>query len=383
MHCPPQSPTHNWVSLTLEHLMVVQRSIGLFSILVVTLLLSACGGKSTPGLGPVGPTVLSTNPSATSTGVNINTTVSAVFSTPMNPATITGSTFIVMQGSAVVTGTVTYSGSTATFTPASNLAVSTPFSVSISTGAKDVAGNALVATKSWGFTTGTTASLGPSPVDLGTAGNFVVLAKTGVSTVPSSALTGNVGVSPAAGSFLTGFSETADSTNVFSTSLQAVGKLYAANYAVPTPSNLTTAVSNMETAYTDAAGRVATPSNSELYSGNLGGRTFAPGLYRWTSSVSIPTDVTVSGGANDTWIFQTTGDLTMASAMKVVLGGTAQAKNIVWQVAGLVAFDANSHFEGIILSKTAITLKTGSTMNGRALAQSAIALQSATITQPQ
>jgi hypothetical protein len=371
--------------------MVIQRSIGLFSILVVTLLLSACGGNSTPG-GSLGPTVLSTNPSANSTGVNINTTVSAIFSTPMAPATITGSVtqpvvapaFTVMQGSAAVAGTVTYSGSTATFTPTSNLAISTPFTASISTAAKDLAGNPLVATKSWGFTTGTTASLGPPPVDLGTGSNFVVLAKTAISTVPTSALTGNVGLSPAAGSFLTGFSETADSTNVFSTSLQVVGKLYAANYAVPTPSNLTTAVSNMETAYTDAAGRVASPSNTDLYGGNLGGRTFAPGLYSWASNVSIPTDVTLSGGANDTWIFQTTGNLTMASAMKVSLGGTAaQAKNIVWQVAGQATFGANSHFEGILLSKTAITLQTGSTMNGRALAQSQIALQSATITQPQ
>jgi Ice-binding-like/Bacterial Ig-like domain len=366
--------------------MVTLRSTSVCGTLALTLVSLACGGgfNVAPGVGGgVGsPTVTSTNPSAGSTNVNINTTVTAIFSTPMDPTTITGTTFTVTQAGAAVSGTVTYAGSTATFTPTSDLVRSLPFSASISTGAKDLAGNALAAANPWTFTTGTTISVGPSPVDLGTAGNFVALAKTAISTVPTSALTGNIGVSPAAATFLTGFSPTADATNVFSTSPQVVGKLFAANYAVPTPSNLTTAVANMQTAYTDAAGR-PTPDFTDLYKGNLGGQTLSPGLYKWASSVSIPTNVTISGGANDTWIFQMSGDLTMASAKQVILIGGAQAKNIVWQVAGQATFGANSHFEGIILSKTGITLQTGSTMNGRALAQSQIALQSATVTQPQ
>jgi Ice-binding-like/Bacterial Ig-like domain len=367
--------------------MVTLRCTGVCSTLALTLVSLACGGGLNVAPGGGGgagsPTVTSTNPSPGSTGVNINAKISAIFSTPMDPTTITGTTFTVTQGGAAVLGTVTYAGSTATFTPASDLAISLPFSASISTGAKDLAGNALAAANPWVFTTGTTRSFGPNPVDLGTAGNFVALAKTLISTVPTSALTGNIGVSPAAATYLTGFSQTPmNSLSVFSKSTQVVGNLYAADYAVPTPSNLITAVSNMQAAYTDAAGRVATAGNTNLYSGNLGGRTLAPGLYKWGSSVSIPTDVTISGGANDTWIFQMTGDLTMASAQQVILGGSAQAKNIVWQVAGQATFHANSHFEGIILSQTAITLETGSTMNGRALAQSQIALQSATITQP-
>ena len=116
--------------------------------------------------------------------------------------------------------------------------------------------------------------------------------------------------------------------------------------------------------------------------GNIGGLTLAPGLYKWTSAVTIPTDVTLAGGANDVWIFQIPATSTMAAAKSVTLSGGAQAKNIFWQVAGQVTIGANAHFEGIILSKTAITLQTGASMNGRVLAQTQVALQQATITQP-
>lgn len=221
-----------------------------------------------------------------------------------------------------------------------------------------------------------------APVLLGTAGNFAILAKTGVSTVPTSVVTGDIGLSPAAASFITGFTLSADASNVFSTSPQVVGggKVYAANYAVPTPSNLTTAVLDMQAAYTDAAGR-PTPDHVNLGSGNIGGLTLAPGLYNWGSSVTIPTDVTISGGANDVWIFQMSGDLIMSSAARITLSGGAQTKNIFWQVAGQATIGTTAHFEGIILSQTAITLQTGATMNGRALAQSMVALDSATVTQ--
>ena len=228
---------------------------------------------------------------------------------------------------------------------------------------------------------------GPAPVPLGSAGSlgaagsYVILAKTGISNVTGSTVTGDIGLSPAAASFITGFSLVADATNVFSTSSSVVGKVYAANYAVPTPSNLTSAIGSMETAYTDAAGR-STPDFLELSTGNLGGLTLAPGLYKWTSTVTIPTNVTIAGGANDVWIFQTSSGLSISAAKSVVLSGGAQAKNIFWQVAGQVTLGATSHFEGIILSKTAITLQTGASMKGRALAQTQVALDNNVITQP-
>jgi hypothetical protein len=138
----------------------------------------------------------------------------------------------------------------------------------------------------------------------------------------------------------------------------------------------------MLTAYTDAAGR-PTPDYTELGTGNLGGKTLTPGLYKWTTNVTIPSAVTISGGANDVWIFQISGNLIMSSAVNVTLSGGAQAKNIFWQVAGQATFGANSHFEGIILSMTGITLQTGASMNGRALAQTAVVLDKNIVKQPQ
>lgn len=157
--------------------------------------------------------------------------------------------------------------------------------------------------------------------------------------------------------------------------------MYAADYAVPTPSNLTTAIAAMETAYTDAAGRT-TPDFTELGTGTIGGLTLEPGLYKWSSSVTIPTDVTLSGGADDTWIFQISGDLTLSAAKKVILAGGARAKNVVWQVAGQATFDTTSHFEGILLSQTGVTLNTNASMNGRVFAQSLVALDNNVLTQP-
>ena len=234
------------------------------------------------------------------------------------------------------------------------------------------------------------AGLGPAPVDVGpsadvaAAGSYVLLAKTGITNVTGSSISGgNVGLSPAAATFITGFSMTADPSNVYSTSasVTAPAKIYAANYAPPTPSNLTTAVLGMQTAYTDAAGR-SPPDHLNLSSGNLGGLTLAPGLYNWGTGVTIPADVTISGGAKDVWIFQISNDLDLSTAKKVILSGGAQAKNIFWQVAGQVTIHANAHFEGIILCKTAITLQTNASMNGRALAQSMIAIDNDAVTAP-
>ncbi len=329
------------------------------------------------------PTVSGTNPVSASVGVPINTKVAATFSKAMDPASLTATNFTLSQGATAVAGAVSSgaAGSTATFTPNSNLAANTLFTATIGASAKDLAGNALAAPYSWTFTTGSVAAKGPAPVLLGASGNYVVLAKTAISTVPSSAVTGDIGLSPAAASFITGFSLVADATNVFATSPQVTGKAFAADYAVPSPSNLTTAVSNMEAAYTDAASR-PTPDYLELGAGNIGGLTLQAGLYKWTSTITVPSDVTFSGGANDVWILQTSGDLTVSAAKHVILSGNAQAKNIFWQVAGTATFGAGAHLEGIVIAKTDIKLLTGATMNGRALSQTQVVLQQATLTQP-
>jgi hypothetical protein len=98
--------------------------------------------------------------------------------------------------------------------------------------------------------------------------------------------------------------------------------------------------------------------------------------------VTLPSDLVLNGGVNDVWIFQIAGNLTLSSAAKVTLIGGAQAKNVFWQVAGTVSLGTTSHFEGIILSKTSITFNSGASLNGRALAQTAVTLQQNIVVQP-
>jgi hypothetical protein len=222
---------------------------------------------------------------------------------------------------------------------------------------------------------------GPSAVNLLTAGNYAILAKSGVSNVATSAITGDIGLSPAQGSYLTGFAPTQDNSTVFDISSQVTGKLYAANYGAPTPVTLTSAINDMQTAYTDAAGR-SNPDHTELGAGEIGGLTLKPGLYKWGTGVSISTDVTLSGGASDVWIFQIGQGLTIASGAKVVLTSGAQAKNVFWQSAGDITVNSTAVLQGIAFSQTAIALKTGATANGRLFAQTDVSLEQSTVTQP-
>ena len=217
-------------------------------------------------------------------------------------------------------------------------------------------------------------------VDLGMAGNYTILSESGISSVPNSVITGDIGVSPIASTAITGFSLTLDDTNEFSVSNQIIGKAYAADYAPKTYSNLITAISNMETAYTDAAGRSA--DYTELYTWDISGQTLAAGVYKWGTGVSINSDVTLHGGVNDVWIFQIAKGITQADATKIILTGGAQAKNIFWQAAESVSIGTNAHFEGIILGKTNITLGTNASINGRLLAQTAVTLIKSIVVAP-
>ncbi len=227
-----------------------------------------------------------------------------------------------------------------------------------------------------------TVALGQAPVLLGSAGNFVILAKSGISTTGVTSIVGDIGVSPADATYITGFGLILDSSNEFSTSSLVTGKVYAADYAPPTPANMTTAVSDMETAFTDAAGRTL-PDYTELGAGDISGMTLVPGLYKWGTGVLITSaGVTLSGGANDVWIFQIAEGLTVENDAMVTLSGGAQAKNIFWQVSGQATLGTAADFKGIILSQTLISLNTGAVLNGRALAQSEVTLIANTITKP-
>jgi hypothetical protein len=324
------------------------------------------------------PTATSTDPQQNVTGVPRNQTIAFTFSEEMDPLTINASTFTLKQGANAVPGSVTYSGTTATLTPTNVLAAATVYTATMTTGAKTLSGNSLAANKVWSFTTGGATSA-QAVVNLGSAVNFLILAKTAITNIATSTLTGDLGLSPAATSYITGFALT--NATGYATSTQVTGSIFAADMVSPTPINLTTAVSNMITAYDDAAGRPS-PDFFELYSGNIGGKTLTPGIYKWTNTVLIPSDVTISGSSTDVWIFQIAGNLTMSSDKEITLSGGALARNIFWQVAGQVTLGTTSHFEGIILSKTGITVQTGASMNGRALAQTAVTLDKNTVTQP-
>lgn len=220
---------------------------------------------------------------------------------------------------------------------------------------------------------------GPTPVNLGTAGNFMILAKTGISTTGTTSIVGDIGVSPAAATSITGFGLILDSSGTFSTSSLVTGKVYASDYASPTPTMLTTAISDMEAAYTDAAGRT-NPDHTELGAGDITSMTLAPGLYKWSTGVVIgAAGVTLSGGASDVWIFQIAQNLLVDNGAIVTLSGGAQFSNIFWQVAGQVTLGTTSQFKGIILCQTLIAMNTGATLDGKALAQTAVTLDSTII----
>jgi len=226
---------------------------------------------------------------------------------------------------------------------------------------------------------------GPAAVNLGSAGNFAILGKTGISTTGVTSVIGNIGVSPVAASYITGFGLSMDVSNTFSTSALVTGKVYASDYTSPTPTTMTTAISDMQTAYVDAAGRT-NPTETELGAamgaGRIGGTTLVPGLYKWSTDVTIANDMTLSGGPNDVWIFQVAGNLIMSSATHVILSGGAQASNVFWVVAGQTTIGTTAVFNGNILDQTTIVLNTGATLNGRALAQAAVTLDSNTVTVP-
>jgi hypothetical protein len=344
-------------------------------------------------LDTTAPTVTLTGPVDLATGAALNKKVQATFSEAMDPLTITTATFTLKQGATAVPGTVAYVGLVATFTPTDLLSEDLTYTATIKTGAKDLAGNALVVPAAgglpkpnpWTFTTVDVLPIGPLPVDLGTAGNFVLLTKTGITTTGVTAITGDMGVSPIGSTAITGFGLAMDATGTFSTSGLVTGNVYAADYTAPTPANLTAAISDMAIAYSDAAGRTI-PDFTELGAGDISGMDLAPGLYKWGTGLLIDsTGVTLTGGADDVWIFQIADDLTVNNAAIVTLAGGAQAKNIFWQVAGGtgVALGTTVQFKGIILAEKAITFDTGATLvNGRALAKSNVTLDANTITAP-
>ena len=374
----------------------------LMALLFVALLACAGIGRGFAAVAPgtlVGaaaePTVVSSSPSnratnvptSTNTSDNVvtGTAVTATFSQPMDPETVDSSsvgnfTFTVTEANGNdVPGTVVVNdaNTVATFTPTSSaLNPNTSYTATVTTAAKNAAGVAIANPIEWTFTTTAVEFTGQTPVPLGSAARFAILTKTGITDVFPSVINGDVGASPITGAAI----------HLKCSEIQA-GTVYSVDAAGPlpcrvtNPSLLTKAVGDMEIAYTSAAGRKH-PNFINLGGGKIGGLTLVPGLYKWTTGVSISKNVTLSGDRNAVWIFQIAGPLTQANATRVILKGGALPKNVFWQISGTVAIGTTSHFNGVILAKAKIALKTGASANGRLLAQTAVSLEQNAVTRP-
>jgi hypothetical protein len=233
--------------------------------------------------------------------------------------------------------------------------------------------------------------LSEDPVNLGTASNYAILAETGISTVPNSMVTGHIAVSPYSAAAITGFNPlTLNALGTFSTSSQFTGVATAANYGDAVPTILKVAVEDMEAAYTDAASRPnAVGARLNLGAGKLGGvllpggptDQLTSGVYTFGTDVYLKGDIHFDGGgdSNAIFIIQISGSLFQSGGYQVILENNAQARNIFWQVEGLVNVGTTAHMEGILLVKNGVTFMTGSSLDGRIFAQTACVLQMATI----
>jgi hypothetical protein len=382
------------------------------------------------------PTVSSTDPANAATGVALNRKIAAIFSKTMNSSTITTATFTVLQGTTPVSGLVSYSGTTATFAPAGNLSPNTVYTATITTGAKDLAGNALANSHVWSFTTvvpytvtlssnpvagGTTSGGGTSnsgssvtaiatvnagyaftnwtengtavsanasyqftisgnrtlvanfavgagglPVYLGSAGRFAILSNSAITDIPTSAITGDVGISPGARSSIAGL-----------TIPEVTGTIFAADDAIPVPAMLIAAKSAAEAAYLDAVAAVrGTPTP---ISGNINGLTLVPGLYGSGTSIEISPGgilyLDAQGDVNAVFVIRSATSITTEATSEVKLTNGAQAKNIFWAAGSAVTLGTNSKMKGTIIASTSISLLTGARLDGRALIQGAAAGQ--------
>jgi len=222
-------------------------------------------------------------------------------------------------------------------------------------------------------------------IDLGTADNYAILTKTGVTTTGVTSVVGNMGTSPIGETALTGFALIRDTTNTYSTSGLVTGEVTSATHTTPTPSVLTTAIGDMENAYITAAGIHRDGDGNPIspilnrHSGGLTDKTLEPGLYKWTNTVDFSNYLTFDGTADDIWILQIAEGLTVSSGAQVILTGGAKAENIFWQVTQSVAVGSDSILDGVFLVKRDMAFQSGSTLNGAALAQTAVTLISTTV----
>jgi hypothetical protein len=309
------------------------------------------------------PTVISTDPLDNATAIPLNKTLTTNFSIAMDPQTINEKTFTVKNGTTSLAGVVSYAGTTATFNPNTDLLPGTTYTATIS-GAKNMAGVAIANDYVWNFST--SSSLAGNTVNLGSAERFGILAGVGVSNNAGFSEIRNmdVGISPGVRSSVTGFPP----------AIIVEGAIYASNDIAPPgiSAMLIKAKQDLTNAYLFAEG-ASTPAPATV-SGDQGGKTLAPGIYKSTSTLLIQSgDLTLDaqGDANAVWIFQVASDFTTVGGAggNVILSGGAQAKNIFWQVGRSATIGNYTTFKGNILALTSITMNSHATAQGRMLAR--------------
>ncbi len=222
--------------------------------------------------------------------------------------------------------------------------------------------------------------IGLQPIDLKTANDFTILTETGITTTGITSILGDIGSSPIASTAITGFGLIMNTDNQSSHTTIVTGNVYGPDYAAPTPTKMTTAIGDMENAFTTANGIVDPTPMVEMYAGDISGRTLPAGLYKWSTGVLITNvGVTLNGGLDDIWIFQIAQDLVVNNNAIITLSGGAQAKNIFWVVSGQATLGTYSDFGGIILSKTLVSLNTGARVTGKLFAQTAVTMIANTV----
>ncbi|MDP2089566.1 MAG: Ig-like domain-containing protein [Flavobacteriaceae bacterium] len=314
------------------------------------------------------PTVISTDPLNLATGVALNKVISATFSEAMTASTITAAlTFTLKQGTTSIAGSVQYTGTTASFTPSSNLLSGTTYTATITTAAKNLAGNSIANDYVWTFTTvAPSVPPGSMGVDLKTAGQFGILAGVAVSNNAGFSEIRNmdVGLYPGARSSITGFPP----------AIVVNGAIFAADDIAPpgVPAMLLQAKTDLTNAYLFAEG--ATSPAPATVSGDQGGLTLAPGIYKSTSTLLIQSGnltLDAQGDVNAVWIFQVASDFTTVGGAggSVILTGGAKAKNVFWQVGSSATIGDYTSFKGNILALTSITMNAYATAEGRMLAR--------------
>jgi hypothetical protein len=295
---------------------------------------------------------------------SINARPSVEFSKVMDPLSINDLTFTLSDGVDPVSGRIELDelGTTAIFIPDADLEFGIEYTAVITTGATDLRGEALVELFEWSFTT---AACGQAPVDLGAAATFAVLAGSTVTSTGQTRVTGDLGVSP--GTAVSGFLPGTVTDGAIEAGTPAAAQ----------------GIADLTTAYNDAAGRTLCPVS---VAGNLGGQTLAPGLYKSTSSLAVSSGeltVDAQGDGDAVFIFQMASTLTTTSGRQVILVNGAQATNVFWQVGTSATLGSTTVFAGTIMADQAITLETGATLDGRALARiAAVALDSNIVTLP-